>query len=125
MPKAELVAQLTDEANSGLADDYRWMLRSRLTDWLFVGFTAFMLDVHEQLAILSKSYQSNTLCIFDVSNNLNKTLRALEKLKHKPGSEEANFLAAVAKNDGADCLDTCQLYEGEAGRSKLMSQTTL
>ncbi len=44
-------------------------------------FTAFMLDVHNQLGILSKGYQSNTLVIFDISKNLNRTLRALEKLK--------------------------------------------
>ncbi len=40
-----------------------------------------MLDVHNQLGILSKSYQSNSLVIFDISKNLNRTLRALEKLK--------------------------------------------
>jgi hypothetical protein len=40
-----------------------------------------MLDVHNQLGILSKGYQSNTLVIFDISKNLNRTLRALEELK--------------------------------------------
>ena len=40
-------------------------------------------DVHEQLGILSKSYQSNSLLIFDVSKNLNRTLRTLEKLKKR------------------------------------------
>ena len=40
-----------------------------------------MLDVHNQLGILSKSYQSNSLVIFDISKNLNRTLRALDKLK--------------------------------------------
>ena len=42
-----------------------------------------MLDVHNQLGILSKGFQSNTLVIFDISKNLylNRTLRALEKLK--------------------------------------------
>jgi len=34
-----------------------------------------MLDVHNQLGILSKSYQSNSLIIFDISKNLNRTLR--------------------------------------------------
>ena len=50
-------------------------LRSRLINFRFVAFTAFMLDVHNQLGILSKSYQSNSLVIFDISKNLNRTLR--------------------------------------------------
>ena len=52
-----------------------------------------MLDVHNQLGtcILSKGYQSNTLVIFDISKNLNRTLRALDKLKKEEscGPEES------------------------------------
>ena len=118
--KAELVGYLTDEESTGLADHPQWKLRSQLTDWLFVAFTAFMLDVHHQLAILSKSYQSNSLVVFDVSRNLNRTLRDLRKLKTTPGEEEAKFLAAVKENGNADCIGAaCQLYGGEAGRRKL------
>ena len=73
--KAQLVAFLTDEDASGLVDEYTWQLRSRLINFRFVAFTAFMLDVHNQLGILSKSYQSNSLVIFDISKNLNRTLR--------------------------------------------------
>ena len=38
-----------------------------------------MLDVHAQLAILSKGYQANGLIVFDISSHLNKTLRAAEQ----------------------------------------------
>ena len=118
--KAQLVAFLTDEDASGLVDEYTWQLRSRLINFRFVAFTAFMLDVHNQLGILSKSYQSNSLVIFDISKNLNRTLRALEKLKKEEscGPEESKFWGFV-NTDDADCLRTCQLEEGESGRKAL------
>ena len=118
--KAELVAHLTDEDASGLVDEYEWQLRSRLVALRFAAFTAFMLDVHNQLGILSKSYQSNSLVIFDISKNLNRTLRVLQKLKilSSCGAEETKFWAAVGLDD-ADCLRTCQLEDGVAGRAAL------
>ena len=118
--KAQLVAFLTDEDASGLVDEYTWQLRSRLINFRFAAFTAFMLDVHNQLGILSKGYQSNTLVIFDISKNLNRTLRALEKLKKEEscGPEESTFWGFV-NTDDADCLRTCQLEEGESGRKAL------
>ncbi|KOO33057.1 zinc finger protein 862 [Chrysochromulina tobinii] len=118
--KAQLVAFLTDEDASGLVDEYTWQLRSRLINFRFAAFTAFMLDVHNQLGILSKGFQSNTLVIFDISKNLNRTLRSLEKLKKEEscGPEESKFWGFV-NTDDADCLRTCQLEEGESGRKAL------
>ena len=75
-----------------------------------------MLDVHAQLAILSKGYQANGLIVFDISKHLNRTLRELEKLKSKPGTSEQAFWDEVAKNQNADALGTCQLFDGEEGR---------
>ena len=116
MSKAELVAALTDLNDPRLMEDSRWQLRSKLTDWRFNGFSSFMLDVHEPLAILSKSFQSNALIVFDISKHINKSLRALEKLKSLPGIAESLFLSAVSENNNADVLGTCQLYEGKEGR---------
>jgi hypothetical protein len=50
-----------------------------------------MLDVHNQLGtcILSKGYQSNTLVIFDISKNLNRTLRALRSSRKKSRADPA------------------------------------
>ena len=109
------MAFLTDEDASGLVDEYTWQLRSRLINFRFAAFTAFMLDVHNQLGILSKGYQSNTLVIFDISKNLNRTLRALDKLKKEEscGPEESKFWGFV-NSDDADCLRTCQLEEGSS-----------
>ena len=109
MSKAEVVAKLTDHDDSGLASDSRWMLREKIILYRYAGFTAFMLDVHEQLSILSRSFQSNALVVFDISRNLNTTLAKLTKLKDKPGEHESQFLKAVAENDNAFCLNTCQL----------------
>ena len=109
MSKAELVAKLTDPEKSGLVEDSRWLLRQKLILYRFAAFTAFMLDVHEQLSILSRSYQSNTLVVFDISRHLNTTLSKLTKLKTKPGEHESAFLKAVGENDDAHCLRTCQL----------------
>ena len=109
MSKAELVAKLTDAEKSGLAEDSRWLLRQKVVLFRFAAFTAFMLDVHEQLSILSRSYQSNTLVVFDISRNLNISLSKLTKLKTKPGEHESTFLEAVAENHNAHCLRTCQL----------------
>ena len=117
MSKAELIAKLTNLEDERLKEDPRWQLRDKLTDWRFCAFTAVMLDVHEQLAILSKSYQSNSLVVFDISRNLNKTLRSLKKIKDIKGPEETSFLAACAEDDDAQCLRTCQLYQVEAGTS--------
>ena len=47
------MAFLTDEDASGLVDEYTWQLRSRLINFRFAAFTAFMLDVHNQLGISS------------------------------------------------------------------------
>lgn len=118
LSKAELVSRLTvaDEQNAHIVNDERWKLRGKLIDWRFNAFSAFMLDVHEQLAILSKSYQSNSLVLFDISRNINKTLRALRTLKQVPGPHESELLAACAAEGGADCLRTCQLFDGEEGR---------
>ena len=118
--KAELVALLTDEEASGLNDECAWQLRGKLVSFRFVAFTAFMLDVHHELGVLSKSYQSNNLVVFDISKYLNRTLRSLEKLKNQTtcGPEETKFWNAVTIGD-ADCLRTCQLDGGEAGRTEL------
>ena len=109
----------TEEA-SGLNDECAWQLRGKLVSFRFVAFTAFMLDVHHELGVLSKSYQSNNLVVFDISKYLNRTLRSLEKLKNQTtcGPEETKFWNAVTIGD-ADCLRTCQLDGGEAGRTEL------
>ena len=116
MPKAELVSKLTNLEDPRLQEDSRWELREKITTYRFVAFTAFMLDIHDQLAILSKSYQSNSLTVFDIPRNLNKTLASLAKLKTTPGSAEVAFLQAVEKDDNADMLRTCQLFDGDEGR---------
>ena len=72
MSKAELVDKLTDVFASTLASDERWQLRSNLVEYRFVAFSAFMLDVHEQLSMLSRAYQSNSLTVFDISRHLNR-----------------------------------------------------
>ena len=125
MRKAELVAALTNLGDERLLADTRWLLREKLTDYGFNGFSAFMLDVHDQLSILSRSYQSNSLCVFDISRHLNKTLKAFKTLKSEPGPTEVSFLREVQQNDNADTLRTCQLYDGESGRNELKKNRIL
>ena len=98
MSKAELVSRLTKLDDPKLTGDSRWQLREKITAWRFVAFSYFMLDVHHVLAILSKSYQSNALVVFDISRHLNKALSSLKKLKSNPGDEEANFHRECAQN---------------------------
>ena len=122
MSKAELVAALTsDEDQTHLDSNSSWQLRSKLIVWRFVAFSFFMLDVHEQLAILSKSFQSNSLLAFEIAKHVNRTLRALEKLKEARGEHEKAFWVEVRKNEDADVLRTCQLNNGEEGREQLKS----
>ena len=73
-----------------------------------------MRDVYQQLAIMSKGLQSNSLIISDVSKYVSKTVRALMKLKDNPGDKEAWLNAECAKDEGANVLDTCalQVYDG-------------
>ena len=117
MSKGELVSKMTNEENEALVNDSRWILRSKVMVYVFVAFTSFMSDVHEQLTILSKSFQSNSLCVFDISKNVNRTLRALNKLKESPGKVETAFNTEVGKVEGADMYkDTLQLRDGDDGR---------
>jgi hypothetical protein len=116
--KAELVQQLTTEDDHDrLEGDARWQLRLKVVDWHFVAFSAFMLDVHDQLATLSKSFQSNSLLVFDISKNVNKTLRALQKLQDTPSENEKLFWTEVKKDESADVMRTCHLIDGEEGRA--------
>ena len=122
MSKAELVDRLTSDADHDrLEGDPRWQLRSKLINWRFVAFSSFMLDVHNDLAILSKSFQSNSLLVFDIAKNVNKTLKSLEKLQDAAGVQEKLFWAEVKKDEDADVLRTCQLSDGEAGRVQFKS----
>ena len=64
----ELIDKLTSDAdNVRLMSDSRWQLRSKLVTWRFVAFSFFMQDVHDNLTILSKSFQSNKLVVNDIS----------------------------------------------------------
>ena len=120
MSKAELIEKLTsDEDNKRLETDPRWKLRTKVVCWRFVAFSHFMEDVHEQLAILSKSFQSNSLIVYDISRNVNKTLKALQKLGEKVGTREVVFWSEVKKDEEADVLRTCQLSDGSSGRVAL------
>ena len=115
--KAELVTLLTDEENASLRNDARWDLRRRLTVFRFVAFTAFMLDIHDQLAILSKSFQSNALIVFDIPKNITRTIKALKKLVDTsgPGEHEQALLVELAKDEGANMFRTCAVFEREEG----------
>jgi hypothetical protein len=105
------------------------VLRTKITTYLCVGFSAFMYDVHEELRILSESFQSNKLVVFDIANNVNRTLKKLKKLLEQPGKHQAKFLTEVAEvvedeDSGAGrpegmYLGVCQLFEIEAGKSAL------
>lgn len=116
--KAELIDKLTtDTENERLSGDSRWVLRSKIVSWRWVAFSFFMQDVHDNLAILSKSFQSNKLVINGIAKNVNKTLKELKKLKDTPGPKEATFWKEVKKDEGADMLNgKCQLEDGTEGR---------
>ena len=115
MGKAELVELLTDAEACGLTDDPRWQLRGKVIEYRFIAFTAFMLDTHEQLAILSKSFQSNSLIVFDISKNVNKTLAQLKKLTDRPGQHEQILISKLDENDGANMYHTCQIVGRDEG----------
>ena len=73
-----------------------------------------MHDVYQQLSIMSKGLQANSLILSDVSNYVSRTVRALMKLKDHPGVKEAWLNAECAKDEGANVLDTSalQVYDG-------------
>jgi len=121
MSKAELVGHLTDESDPRLTEDTRWDLRSRLNLFRFVSFTHFMHNVHELLTILSKSFQSNSLVVLDISKIVNKTVLGLAKLKDGCGQHEKEFWVEVRKDDEADTFRTCQLFNGDTGRDLFKS----
>ena len=119
LSKAELIDKLTTDAdNERLMGDSRWQLRCKIVSWRFAAFSYFMLDVHDLLAILSKSFQSNSLVVNGISRNVNKALKGLKKLTETPGSMEAAFWKEVKADEGADMLHgKCQLEDGVEGRS--------
>lgn len=82
LSKAELIDKLTTDAdNERLMSDSRWQLRSKIVSWRFTAFSHFMLDAHDLLAILSKSFRSNSLVVNGISRNVNKTLKGHKKLE--------------------------------------------
>eukprot|EP00966_Prymnesium_polylepis_P330579 7386210-Prymnesium_polylepis.1 len=117
MPKAELVDALCDDKQELLRQDDRWLLRESITDYRFVVFTHFMLDLHTQLAIFSKGNQAKSLIISDLTKNINNNTAALRKLKDSPGVNETAFNAKMAETEAADVWPGIgQLYDGEEGR---------
>ena len=109
MSKSELVDRLTKDDR--LNEHAAWVLRSGLVAWRFVAFSAFMMDVHTQLAILSKAFQSNSLLVSDVAKDVNRSLRVLQDLLTSAGSVEKTFHAECAKDESACVLRTCALYD--------------
>ena len=123
MPKAELVSHLTSETDK-LLEDSRWVLRSKLLQFRFSYFTAFMLDLYAAAAKLSCQLQSNSLTIFDVSKSVSKTIASLAALKTTPSVNEAAFLADCKKDMDADIYKTtCHLEDGERGRELVVTDT--
>eukprot|EP00966_Prymnesium_polylepis_P081890 1896776-Prymnesium_polylepis.1 len=102
MPKAELVDALCGDSTELLEKNERWQLRNELTEYRFVAFSHFMLDLHSQLAILSKGNQAKSLIISDLSRNVNNNAKALSKLLSSAGEEEATLNAIMGKSDGSD-----------------------
>jgi hypothetical protein len=105
--KAELIDLITD--GDRLKDSPVYILRADISTTRFVLFSAFMMDVHHHLGVLSKSFQSNTLLISDLPKNISKTVRALQKLKTDPGPKEAEVRAACVQDGDANIYKSCRL----------------
>ena len=117
MPKAELVSHLTNETDE-LLSDTRWMLRSKLLQFRFANFTAFMLDLYGAAAKLSCTLQGNSVTLFDVAKSVNQAAARLAALKSTPAANEAIFLGDCANDHGTDVYKvTCHLEDGDKGRS--------
>ena len=73
-----------------------------------------MLDLHSQLAILSKGFQAKSLILSDLAKNVNNNTAALRKLSSTPGENEETFNKTI---DDADVWPGIgQLYEAAAGK---------
>lgn len=55
----------------------------------------------------------------EMIRKINKTLRALRKLKDGPGKQELEFLAEFEGADGADVLRNAQLHDGLEDRKQV------
>eukprot|EP00732_Lithocolla_globosa_P000824 Lithocolla_globosa_v1_NODE_316_length_4526_cov_4.454403.p2 type:complete len:523 gc:universal NODE_316_length_4526_cov_4.454403:2787-4355(+) len=111
--KAELVAILDSGAHDRLEGPL-WELHEELLSFRFVLFLHFMLDYHAVLKILSKCFQSNTLLISDITDDVSSSLRSLRKLKrnnfttgafvkqfHDNFDSDSGKLACLLKNSKA------------------------
>eukprot|EP00966_Prymnesium_polylepis_P083793 1940396-Prymnesium_polylepis.1 len=118
MKTSELLTHIS-EGDETLQKQPQLELRSKLVQFRFIGYSCFMLDVYSELAILSKSFQSNSLILSDISKNVVKCTRSLKKLIDSPGSKEMWFRTECEKDEGANCLDTCRLELSEDDEQKL------
>lgn len=117
MSKAELV-QLLTQHDERLARDSRWILRGKITSARFVAFSCFMLDVHNIMAVLSLTFQKNSLIISDIAKHVSKALARVKKLESEPGEHEGLFRQLVAANGNAYMFHTCQLHDQDEAEAE-------
>lgn len=97
--RAEVVLAFTDEARNGLAQHDCWILMTKLQQFRFVSFTQFMLDVHDPLSQMSKSFQKKSGIISDIVDCLAEAIEQFDALLEKPGKHESAFIEAVADDN--------------------------
>jgi hypothetical protein len=116
--REEIVLAFTDESRNGLSEHPAFVLMTELQQFRFVSFTYFMLDVHDTLSRMSKSFQARSGIISDIIDNLGFALADFDALKTICGPQERGFLAAVKEEDnsfGGTVLQNRQEAEAQNG----------
>ena len=84
----------------GLSDEQGQRAKGILKDLLsekFVKYLYFMMDVTKVLSTLSKTFQSDELCITDVVTSLETTLSLLEELRLEKGPHYKRFIESYSE----------------------------
>ena len=101
--KRGVLACMSDEAleKELLASSETWELYGGVTDFHFVVFSCFMIDVQQKLKEVSMAFQRNSCTLTDVVDALQDALRELEEMKTDDGPTLALFLGdALDKGTG-------------------------
>lgn len=85
---------------AGLSDEQGQQAKGILKDLLsdkFIKYLYFMMDVTKVLSTLSKTFQSDELCITDVVTSLETTLTLLEELRLEKGLHYKRFIESYSE----------------------------
>ena len=109
--RADVLACMNDEKveKELLAGNETWGLYEDTTDFHFVVFSCFMIDVQQKLKEVSLAFQKNSCTLTDVVDALKDALRELEEMRSTNGQTLSLFLEEAFDEDSGEYAGALKL----------------